>query len=327
MNSMNDKKLAKFLLGESTSNEREEVLNWINASEENRRLFDEFEKTWIETGKLSPRPIDVDIDAAWNKISKQTVNNESHHTSIMRWAVAAAVILLIGITGILKTLTAPKSSEVFANKTAESQLDSLPDGSTILLCSNSTITYNFDKKKNTRNVKLEGDAFFEVKRDESQKFIVNAGIGGVEVLGTSFNVKTIDNKDLQIDVRTGTVRLFYPMESGDTLFLIINKGESGLISAQLDSIIILEQPIEAFFDINQSLSFNNVPLDSVFMILSECYETPIATYNEQIGNLTLTSYFKNESIESIIEVIANTFDLTYTQKNDSIIFNNKKEEN
>lgn len=323
MNSMDNNKLAKFLLGEATSQEREEVLKWISASEENRRVFDEFERTWNEAGKVSPKPLNIDIDAAWEKVAKRTVNKTFKSMSFMRWAVAASVILIMGIVGIIKNLTSTEESEFFANNTSEILSDSLPDGSVIMLSSNSNITYSFDAKTKTRKADLSGSAFFEVKRDVSQKFIVDAKIGGVQVLGTSFSVKKQKNEDLQVDVKTGVVKLYKPTESGDTIFLTITEGESGLISAQIDTIIRLEQAVDAFFEINQSLSFNNVPLDSVFAVLSSCYNMSIVTENEDIGKFKLTSNFKNESIQSIIEVIANTFNLICIDNGDTIILRNE----
>lgn len=326
MNSMDNNILAKFLLGEADAQERKQVLSWLAASDENRRLFDQFEKTWAEAGMLSPKPIDVDVDAAWNKVAKLTVDNNTRKLSFPRWAAAAAVILLVGLIGLLRNSRNNVEPEIFANATETAVTDSLPDGSTIILAANSTVEYSFDKRTQTRKAQLKGDAFFSVKRDESQQFVVDAGIGGVQVLGTSFNVKSLDDEDIQVDVLSGVVRLYYPLESGDTLFLTITKGESGLISGRLDSVMVLEQPSDAFFLTNKSLSFNDVPLDSVFSVLSACYSTTIIADDAIIGEFRLTSNFKNETINNIIEVITGTFDLSYIKTDNAFIIKYENKE-
>ena len=81
----------------------------------------------------------------------------------------------------------------------------LPDGSTVFLASNTSLEYHSDFK-NTRDIKLDGEAFFDVARDEGHPFKIETQYGNVKVLGTSFNVNTKHNAT-KVSVNSGLVAL------------------------------------------------------------------------------------------------------------------------
>ncbi|MBK7131283.1 MAG: FecR domain-containing protein [Bacteroidales bacterium] len=85
---------------------------------------------------------------------------------------------------------------------------SLPDGSKISLNRNSQLTYRENFGKKNRNVKLTGEAFFEIAPDASKPFIIDAGKADVRVVGTSFNVITNNTEsEVEVYVKTGKVIL------------------------------------------------------------------------------------------------------------------------
>ncbi|MHA7057296.1 FecR family protein [Aquimarina sp. M1] len=102
------------------------------------------------------------------------------------------LLLFIGCTDTTTVTTGKKYRSI-----------NLPDGSLALLNHNSSIKYNEDF--NLRNVKLEGEAFFDVVAHE-HPFVVITDHGEVKVLGTEFNVKATTNQ-LEVDVKEGLVEL------------------------------------------------------------------------------------------------------------------------
>ena len=118
--------------------------------------------------------------------------------------VAAAILVMFGLG---MGYNSYKSPTVFSNNLKIPQSYTLPDGSKITLSSGSSISYNDDFNETFRSVKLKGEAFFEVKRNEAKPFRIRTGMVNTEVLGTSFNIKELD-KAVKVTVVTGLVKVY-----------------------------------------------------------------------------------------------------------------------
>ncbi len=105
----------------------------------------------------------------------------------------------------------------------------LPDGSVAYLNSNSSIEYKKSFKK--REVKQDGEVFFEVTK-EGTPFMVKTKIGNIKVLGTEFNVKS-NNDDIEVEVEEGTVELKI-----NTLISEVKKGQKAFFSKDKNEIVI-----------------------------------------------------------------------------------------
>lgn len=330
---INDTLLAKFLLGEINQEEQRFIIGWLDEKEENRRHLDQLEQIWRKSGKLNPRPISVNKKLAWRKLSyRMDQNDRSLSPSIQRFSkfrialistVAVSILVLIGLFNWYRT-DSLQDEFLLTNTSQSTSQDSLPDESTIYLSQSSQISYH-SSKSNQRIVTLKGKVFFIVKRDTLRPFIIHAGIGGVKVLGTSFQVKIKDNGDIAVDVSSGTVELFRPNRAKtDTLRLILTKNERGIISSQQDTIIRLSSNSAAFFWIDKRLSFRNKALKEIFTILEACYGIKIKSDNPQINNLHYSSAFINEDAERVIQVISKTFNLTYSKKGNTFTISDLK---
>ena len=332
---IDDTFLAKFLLGETNKEEQRIVMSWLEEKEENRKHLDQLEQLWLESGKLIPKPIAVDKKLAWSKLSKRIQEYEKKDSpSIQRFSkfritlicsVAASILALFGLFNWYLDDASIQNEILFANNNQTVLHDTLPDGSEIHLNNLAQISYHNSKSKQ-RIVKLKGEAYFNVKRDTLRPFIVHAGIGGVKVLGTSFKLKINDNGDIAVDVNSGRVELFRPNKTKtDTLFLILNKNEGGLISNQQDTIIQVSSNSSAFFWVDKRLSFRNKKLKDVFKSLEMCYGVEIKTSNQDINNLDYSSSFIDEDVDKVIQVICKTFNLTYVKKGNTYTLSDLKE--
>lgn len=83
----------------------------------------------------------------------------------------------------------------------------LPDSSQVYLASGSSLDYPDDFSARSRDVSLEGDAFFDVARNEAKPFIIHTGSVSTRVLGTSFRVKTLTDRSVVVSVATGRVEV------------------------------------------------------------------------------------------------------------------------
>ena len=144
----------------------------------------------------------------------QTVKPESKVISIKKWlpyvAAAASITILIGIYNKSGDTTTPTKPQVksqiamVATSNNETKEVKLPDNSIVTLKGNSEVEYNKETWSKNRNVKLKGNAFFKVEKGSN--FVVETNSGNVSVLGTSFDVFTIDNK-LFVACKTGKVKV------------------------------------------------------------------------------------------------------------------------
>lgn len=331
---INDTLLAKFLSGETKKDEQKMIMSWLEEKEENRKHLDQLEKLWLESGKLKPRPIFVNKALAWTKLSYKIKQYEKIASpSIQRYSkfkitlvssVAASILAFIGLFNWYVNDTGQASEFLLANNSQVRLLDSLPDGSEVYLNQLAEISYQTNKQ-NQRVVKLKGQAFFNVKRDTLRPLIIHAGVGGIKVLGTSFQVKIKANGDIAVDVSSGRVELFKPNQTKtDTLHLILTKDEAGLISKAQDTILPVASNSSAFFWLDKRLSFRNKQLKEVFEVLEACYQINIRFDDPSIGQFYYSSSFIDEEAEKIIQVISKTYNLTYLKEGDTFTLSELK---
>lgn len=84
----------------------------------------------------------------------------------------------------------------------------LPDSTKVWLNANSTIGVAKDYGKHNRAIRLEGEAFFEVKRNPKLPFVVASQSIAISVLGTSFNVRSYKSlEEIQVAVSSGRVKV------------------------------------------------------------------------------------------------------------------------
>ena len=126
---------------------------------------------------------------------------------VWRMAAAVAVVAIAG-AGVWFVNKGRAVNEMLTQKVTQSGQKStlvLADGTQIRLNAESSLSYPEKFEGNTREVVLEGEAFFDVARDESRPFIIKSGDLVTTVLGTTFNVKAFPNEQMAVTVVSGKV--------------------------------------------------------------------------------------------------------------------------
>lgn len=300
---IDDTLLTKFILGEATSDEQEYVAEWIENSEENQAYFESFATIWQNSTTDEAKRANPNI--AWGKMEKQI--HTPTYRIILPYVGAIAAILIIAFF----IFSPEKYDTTTFTANDNSRKEILPDGTEVLLSSQSRLDYFFNTKNHSRIASLKGKAFFHVKRDTTQKFIVETIYGKVEVLGTEFSVNVVKNDGVYVDVLSGIVKL----SKENTNSLILQKGESGFIPAAEKQISGIPQKPAEFFSINRTLIFNNMPLRDVFANLEICYSVKINVDADVNANSLFTSRFNNDSVKEILNVITQTYGLKFKKLN------------
>ena len=313
--------LLDYLLGRSGEGERRQVESWLQESEANRKQLDRLERLWLESGKISPAPVAIDTDAAWEKFSARADLQEKKRSNgkILRFggnrayryalATAASILLLAGLFSIFYFLVSSvKQIEITSDQTMV--CDTLSDGTIVTMNRGSKLFYpeTFDKK--ARMVRMEGEIFFRVKHDCRHSFIVEAGSGRIRVLGTSFNVLNLPGEGITVSVREGRVALFdADTVVKDTSTIILDAGMTGSIKSGKHLPEIIPSAPDDLFWYDRSLVFRDTELKQVLAQLNSHYGVTVDIGDPSIGLCRLSASFRDDKAETILKVISETFGL------------------
>ena len=314
-----------YLLGEADNKQINDVEIWLSLSEENSNYLNELEKVWLETENLNPKPVVVDVDKAWSRVEakifkgKEVELRTKKHTILWySYRVAAILIITFGIFGLYRLFNSNNEIKLLAS-TDEVLVDTLSDGSIISLNVYSSIIYPEVFENEQRNVKLSGEAFFEIAKNTEQPFIIDANGGFIQVVGTKFNVEANSNENLiKVYVEEGIVKLYNILPSStDTISVLLTKGEKGIINKKSGKPEKLQNSEENSNDLYwkyKVLNFNSTKLSDVAKTLENIFDVKIEI-SENEKNLPLTATFEGDSINQILEVIKITFNLEISENN------------
>lgn len=320
--------LLTYLQGKTGEEESSAIRDWVLDSDENRRYLDKLESVWLETGKISPDPVAVDVDAAWERMLGRISHKSGKETPVRSlryvWTAAAVLLVSFGLYFVAKNFIVPPAMKSVVS--AETVLkDTLSDGTVVSLNRNSSLTYPEKFRESSRSVKLKGEAFFEVTHQEGKSFLVEAGAARIQVLGTSFNVKAYPGADIEVSVEQGTVRLFtVQTATNDTLSVSLGAGERGILRIGSEQPELLESSSpDRLYWLDKTLEFRQTELSGVFNILTDHFGIHIHYDDPSILQCRLSATFRDESLETIMEVIATSFGLGVTNEGTAWYFHGK----
>jgi ferric-dicitrate binding protein FerR (iron transport regulator) len=317
----NNDLLVKHLLGETNREEQIIVQQWIQASNENEKHFEQLKMIW-EQSKISAKLSAIDVDAAWNKFSKR-LQQDSYQPkakvfpirSLLNWQSVAAMLIVFVITAILWFNNGGSKEQLTKVKSANAVLtDTLKDGSIITLNQYASIEYDRAFSGTERKVKLKGEAFFSVAPDKQKPFIVSANNAVITVVGTSFNVKAIDSLT-EIIVETGIVQV-----RTSTGSVVLTKGEKVIINHN-GEISSKQHTSDKLYNYYRSKQFicDNTPLYKLVELLSQAYKQKIVIADDEKAKEPLTATFNNESLDTVLDVVAETLNLKIVKTPNEII--------
>jgi transmembrane sensor len=304
---VNEDLLIKYIIGEATPVEQEEVDLWIKASDANARTFEQF-KFILESSKQLAQESPADVTAEWEKfkIKREAPKNQTKVRFMTRWmqVAAAILILMVGVWAghyFYNRQTYPGAAIVTLSAQNKLLTDTLPDGSVVHMNKNSSISYarNF---KGRREIKLTGEAFFTVKHDESAPFTVHAGNVNINDVGTAFNVKN-KNGYIEVIVESGIVQV-----NKNALSVRLVAGEMVRIKPD-DQQLTKEANTDLLYNYYWSNQFilNKAPLWRVVETLNKVYDAHIKIEGNELQNTQLTLPFdKNDSLDKVLNALLST---------------------
>ena len=343
MNNLNQNIAPDLLIAYLTnqiSNENATIVQtWIDSSPENKKYFEQCKTIWEETGKLVPTPISVNVDEAWNAMSRRIDMFENHKyeakqvsftkmftRTFMIRAAAAIFIPIIAISTfyILQT----KTQEQIAITTTKTIQDTLSDGSIIALNKNSKLTYPDTFSGNTREVTMEGEAFFKIAPNKEKPFIIHAENTLIRVVGTKFNVKSYaDNPEIEVLVESGKVLFLVINNTNDSTSVSLEAGDKGIYNKQTKKLqkIKAHNQNELFWN-NKTLVFDKTNLSDVIQTIEKNYGISIDLKQNSLQKLRFSSTFVNQPLDSILFILETTLDLRHTKEGTHYILHQNEQE-
>lgn len=302
----------------------------LSQTEHERWTDEEDFKNHVNTWKILNEMQEMeqfDTDKAWNKLFGRLTDEELlepqtrlHGAGRFNWSyvVAASLLVLMGITGLFFYQKWDRIT-TYANNELEAKIVFLPDGTEVSLNTDANLKYSRAFGTENREVSLEGEAFFNVKRNELLPFIIHSNETNVEVLGTSFNVNA-SGEQVEVVVKTGQVAVYKQNNKENQVLLI--PGESAISG----SIGIVKSPnsqpnYRAWLD--KKLVFKAMPLSQVINDINHAYHAQITIGDSSLQSLLITTTYQNNTIDEVLESIAVAFNLKVEKQEKSYILVSK----
>ncbi len=308
---MNDqvlyKLLAKYFAGGCSESEQDQIEKWKKDNPGNERVFLEFAKIWNNSDTSSgfnPSVSDA-IKQVNQKIDRaeKAIQIPGKKRNISYLLVRVAAVLLVLLTVWYGHNNNKKISEVQTD-TVFREIE-LPDGTKVTLNRESNLTFPRKFKKKYRQVKLVGEAYFEVFKDPQKPFIIKAQHTVTTVLGTAFNVRALPGEE-EVIVTVAEGKVAFAKEKAkkeESVELII--GERGVLQKKTNSI-----RKEKNEDLNfmawktGKLNFNNTPLEKAAIDLSKFYNTKFLIDDSALEIIPVTIEIPSKTpLEKAIEAI------------------------
>jgi transmembrane sensor len=268
----------------------------------------------------------------WASIEKEVQSKplvgekESTIKKIQPWQWAAAAIVVLGLTASLfltfnrLSTTSIVYTEYYNPPASKVKTVTLVDGSNIHLNAGTRLKLPESFSETTREVFLEGEAFFDVFRDTRRPFTVKSSSLLVSVLGTSFNVDASQPSQIEVSVATGKVEV---SSSNDAVILLPN--QKALFNLKENKIVKSSSSANDWVWLSGKLIFDKTPFSEVIVMLEKIYEKPIQI-DAKMMSCTVTGEFtvRETDLEKILEGLKFVLAFDYKENDGKIIISGKE---
>ncbi|MCG6190653.1 FecR family protein [Maribellus maritimus] len=309
---MNKEKLHKFTLNKlSKESEIEEVLNWIESSEENKQEFETLKNLWAMAGFANYEDYAGKKSCKTQKLGKKRVIP----MYLLKYAAIFVLAFFIGSTSVY-FLWNKESNELVWNEIiipdGESAEIYLSDNTHIWLNSNSKLTYPQKFEGKTRDVKLSGEAYFDVSHNPENPFFVQTPELTVAVKGTSFNVQAYNSDD---EVNVTLIKGKVSLQSPKGKFVSeLSPGENAKFDLTKKTISLSKADTEFYTSWKDGyLVFKNETLEDIVRKFERWYNITVIFDDEEIKQIEFTgTIMKNKPIDQIFNILKYTAGIDYS---------------
>ncbi|MEY8585782.1 FecR family protein [Phocaeicola sartorii] len=310
---MNKDLLYRFFEGQASVEEMKKIKEWTERSSENRSQLYRERKLFDA----------MHIVAASQRGGKPLDSGKAVHLSFFREFMKIAVIVAVTVcvtatffsignkdrNVAMQTVTVPPGQRVNLL---------LPDGTDVWLNAGTTMRYPVSFMEGKREITLDGEAYFDVKRDEECPFVVHTHAMDVEVLGTKFNVEAYSKKDFfETSLMQGKVKVTLPADKTKSVLLAPNQ-KTTLTDGQL---VVSKIDDYGSYRWKEGLyCFHDKTLGEIMQDLEKYFDLDIKIHRKETADVVLTGKFRiSEGLDYILRVLQTDVSFTYRRDTDQNI--------
>jgi transmembrane sensor len=253
--------------------------------------------------------------------SVETGNERPGKRRLTRMLAYGSVLAAVAITIYFSLRPGNPNTPVmvakFETKTGEQKKIILPDGTSVILNSNTSISYDKGYNGSERIVHLSGKAFFRVTKNPGKPFSVYSTNYSTTALGTSFYVSADSSEEYSVRLLEGKLKLS-AFSGHQTAFLnageeaLWQKGQKNFLKHHFDSTYLNQW-------LTGKIVFLKTPAHEVFEILQQWYGVEIIDNRKEKTNMAINGTYENVSLEDILKVTCFTLNCQITYQNNKII--------
>jgi transmembrane sensor len=305
--------LPGYLSGDVSDKDRAIIDEWRSESPENETIYLESLKAW-ESMILLQEMEQFNSFEALKKVSSRLSERPSSRWWVTLQRVAAILVLpILVFSGYVTTQNFSMKKlmeEHVLMQTVSSRQGmvtqfSLADGTKVWLNSGSELEFPTRFAGDMRDVKLKGEAYFEVFKNEKQPFRVNAKDLNIDVLGTSFNVINYDD-DVQSEVILveGKVSLTGDDEHSEKEYGTMHPGQRAVYHNDIHKVDTEEVEVDKYISWRDgNLIFRDDSMEDVVKRLSRWYNVKIVITDPEIKSYIYKATFRNENLNQVLNLL------------------------
>lgn len=319
--------IARYLAGESGTDEAAVVRAWLDSHPADRALVDR-----LDSVVLLNDVADVDVERALGRVHERLSKSARTVLHVKRGgarrsnriAIVAALAVAAALTFVLvrsrshSPATSSAAGKHYAAGVAKIDSVRLADGSLVILGPQSTLDLPGTFGVGDRTVVLTGDAYFDVRHDATRPFRVRAGSAVIEDIGTTFTIESDAAVMATVSVVSGSVRL--SRADSSTTPVVLEAGDRGSLGATGDARVernVLRPEDTAW--ISGRLAFRDAPLSRVAAEMERWYGVKVHIADPTLLGRRVTTSFEGESIDKALEILELTLGANVTREGDSVI--------
>lgn len=319
-----DELIANYLTEGLDKNALDELKTWIAASAENQQYFIRQREIWFSAVSREAASV-YDKDKAFENFRNRVESQKEIQRTSRRgfslsalWRYAAVVAIIIAVGCISYWQGEVNVKDTFADISVEAPLGSktklyLPDGTLVWLNAGSRMTYSQGFGVDNRKVELEGEGYFEVKRNEKIPFFVKTKDLQLQVLGTKFNFRDYpEDHEVVVSLLEGKVGLNNLLREEKEAVLspderaVLNKA-NGLLTVESVTASNASQWTDGY------LFFDEELLPDIAKELERSYNVKIHIANDSLKTFRFYGNFvrREQNIQEVLEALASTEKMQY----------------
>jgi ferric-dicitrate binding protein FerR (iron transport regulator) len=302
--------VARYFTGNCSEGEKQKVEGWRDFSKENLLEFNHYRAIW-ENAKQPESTFSPNVESALTQVNrkldlKQNDQQPSQISLAIKYIprIAAAILVGAGIW-LAYTLLRPGKDVMLMAESGNTQKEVvLKDGTHVWLNTNSMLRYPEIFRGKTRNVYIEGEAYFDVAKNAKIPFVIETDQSVVTVLGTEFNLRARKNEKLTIVTVTEGKVSFNAKKTLKQQSVYLVSGDKALLNSESRELTIEKIQDANFLSWKTGmLVFKNTPLGKVTSDLSNYFNREVVVYDSVLSQTPFTSTFDHQSLSNILNIL------------------------